>query len=1060
MATALGAEVDEVAKWDKQQLREYLLRSLGPERAPRLIPLLDQLEQQPELISRPLLLELLLLRGAETSTEDETLKLGTLFQRFTDRWIQQGERSALPLSLEQWQGLFERLARELRGRPQGRLHQHQFLEFLRESLDKNLSTPDIGRLELALRSAPFLTRSQDGYYQFAFKLFEEFFFARHLLRTARAWKLEEALDLGAPTSECAAFLAEDTDLAPLRQGVMKILGAPYRPRRSENALRLAYELACRLAGKAGRQSQREMAEFIPHGASLEGADLRGGQWPFAWFRGARLTGARLDGVDLTQANLEEIDGHGLIARGCILDGARFDAAFLQGADFAGSTALNEAPILQRANLRGVLLRGTAWRTPGLRHAYLDSPDIALARWSPPGFEEQNGQEVSLAFAHPGLTIGLAVSPDGTLLLTCAGSTPVLWDLLSGRPLITFAGHTQLVAGIAFSPDGKRVASASLDASVGLWDVVSGKFLHRLSTHPAEARRVAFSPDGALLAAGFNDGSVRVWDSGTGELFHVFEGHTDAVLSITFAPEGALLATGSKDHTIRIWDILSKKHVRTLSGHQGAVRSVAFHPQTSFQLASASVEGKLKLWDIAQGTATDSTLENPLLFAMAFNGEYLAALSQFGELIVWSAKTRTLARRVQLEGAGGGLAFVTGGTNQLAAVTTRTMLLEHPDAALGVTMAVGAGAVASVFLSKERIALGGEDGVVRVWDTRTGASPLLLSMKGGPVLGLDASPDGARLATASWAGPVQLWDMESGKPLMVLSDIEHLNQLAFSPDGQRLAGAGTNNTEVWDVSTTQPRRLFGLTGHAGPVVGIVFSPDGGLIATASMDRTVQLWDGRTGANVLVLKEHSQSQAAYRVAFSPDGSLLASAGEDSTVHLWSIPSGKPLVSLKARGNTVRCIAFSPDGNQLLTGLDDDTAQVWTVREGRYVSVLHGHNGPVTGVSFSPDGHHAMTASLDGTARLWDTATWRHIATFVWLDKGWATLAGSYAFPSPDMDLDRLVVRAGAKCAPLSLFRDQCIRPDLVQAALAGRPVAPLKLDLGAAERMQPGNSSHGS
>jgi WD40 repeat protein len=486
----------------------------------------------------------------------------------------------------------------------------------------------------------------------------------------------------------------------------------------------------------------------------------------------------------------------------------------------------------------------------------------------------------------------------------------------------------------------------------------------------------------------------------------------------------------------------------LQGHEDAVRTVAFHPQIPLQLASGSVDGKVKFWDVQQGKTLGSAIEGEPLWNMAFNGAYLATLSKSGELGVWSTETRALTRRVQLGGGGAGLAFVPGGTNQVAAATTHTMLLEHPDAALSVAVTVGIGALASAFLSKDRIVLGGEDGVVRVWDTRTGTSPLSLYTKSEAVYGLAVSPDGAKLATASWPGRVELWDTESGKPLMVISEVEHLNDLAFSPDGQRLAGAGLI-TQVWDVSTVRPRRLFALEGHGEPPGGIAFSPDGSLLVTSSSDKTLRLWDGRTGANVLVLEGHTK--LVHRVTFSPDGLLLASVGSDNTLRLWNLPSGKPLVTLEDHADTVTSVAFSPDGNLLLTGSADDTARVWSVREQRCIDVLNGHKGPVLGVSFSPDGHRAVTTSNDGTARLWDTATWQHLATFVWLKKGWATLAGSYALPSPDMDLERVMVRAGAKCAPLSLFRDQCIRPDLVQAALAGRPVKPLRLDLGTAERM---------
>jgi len=353
VALGLGAAVDELAQWDGTQLHEFLLRAAGPERAARWAPLLAEIERRPELISRPFFVELLLQAVPEPSTADESLNLGGLFQRFTTRWLRQ--LSSWPLPAERWNRFFERLARELRGHPQGKLHQHQFMVLLLEAVDERQYTADLGRMELALRASPFLTRSPDGYYQFAFKLFEEFFYAQHLLHAAREGTLKEALDTTPPTPDCASFLV---DLTPreeererLRLAVRNLLAGPNHLRSNENALRLAYEWACRVAGKAGRESQVEMARFIPQTALLEGADLRGRQWAFAWFQGAFLANARLDGADLTEANFQGINGWRLSAVGCLLDGANFAAADLAHANFSGSTVLRQPPRFTDAAVR-------------------------------------------------------------------------------------------------------------------------------------------------------------------------------------------------------------------------------------------------------------------------------------------------------------------------------------------------------------------------------------------------------------------------------------------------------------------------------------------------------------------------------------------------------------------------------------------------------------------------------------------------------------------------------------------------------------------------------------
>jgi hypothetical protein len=164
---------------------------------------------------------------------------------------------------------------------------------------------------------------------------------------------------------------------------------------------------------------------------------------------------------------------------------------------------------------------------------------------------------------------VAFSPDGRALASGSWDGTIrLWDAASGALLRTLEGHTWSVSSVAFSPDGRALASGSLDNTIRLWDAASGALLRTL-----EGSSVAFSPDGRLLASGSLDRTIRLWDAASGALLRTLEGHTGDVNSVAFSPDGRALASGSLDNTIRLWDAASGALLRTLKGHTNPVRSV-------------------------------------------------------------------------------------------------------------------------------------------------------------------------------------------------------------------------------------------------------------------------------------------------------------------------------------------------------------------------------------------------------------------------------------------------------------------------------------------------------
>jgi WD40 repeat protein len=244
--------------------------------------------------------------------------------------------------------------------------------------------------------------------------------------------------------------------------------------------------------------------------------------------------------------------------------------------------------------------------------------------------------------HTGDVNSVAFSPDGRLLASGSNDDTIkLWDVASGSEVRTLTGHTDHVTSVAFSPDGRLLASGSNDDTIKLWDVASGSEVRTLSGHTSDVNSVAFSPDGRLLASGgcqggYVDDRIQLWDVSSGQRLRLFQGHTDCVHSVAFSPDGRLLASGSADKTIKLWDVTSGREVRTLSGHTSWVNSVAFSPDGRL-LASGSLDQTIRLWEVATGrevrTLTGHTYRvNSVAFSP--DGRLLASGSDDKTIRLW------------------------------------------------------------------------------------------------------------------------------------------------------------------------------------------------------------------------------------------------------------------------------------------------------------------------------------------------------------------------------------------------------------------------------------------
>jgi len=270
---------------------------------------------------------------------------------------------------------------------------------------------------------------------------------------------------------------------------------------------------------------------------------------------------------------------------------------------------------------------------------------------------------------------------------------------------------------------------------------------------------------------------------------------------------------------------------------------------------------------------------------------------------------------------------------------------------------------------KRVAGGGEDGTVRLWDCTTGRLKAALHGHQNEVCSVTFSPDGQTLASASDDHTVRLWDTTSQRQLAVLhGHTDAVNHALFSPDGTLLASAGRDLVvRLWDTSTYE--EIGALIGETGVIEFLTISPDGRTLAAVgslNAEPVVNLWD--IESRRLKTKLSPGGGVLLTAAFSPTESILATAGTDPSIEFWDVDTGRLRAVMPGHTSWVQAIAFSPDGKTLVSAGRDATVRFWDVATAKQLGVLNGHIGRVWCAAYSRDGQTLATAGADRTVKLW--------------------------------------------------------------------------------------------
>jgi WD40 repeat protein len=581
------------------------------------------------------------------------------------------------------------------------------------------------------------------------------------------------------------------------------------------------------------------------------------------------------------------------------------------------------------------------------------------------------------------------SPDGRQVATAGWSKDiVIYDLESGDELQTLTGHTRQLMGfhsLAFSPDGRRLASASGGVLLSggqfelfIWDLVTGGRTN-LETRSSSFLAVAFSPDGRWLASACLDGTVGLWDAETHSKLAMLRGHQGQVYAVIFSPDSQSLFTGGEDGTVRQWDVTTRREVGPPLEHGTPVGNLAVSPDAR-TLASECWENYLYLWDMTSRKARKlryTPAERcPASPVFSPDGRLLA-FSTGNNIRIWDMETEQ--ERTVLRGSTGtimNLRFLPDSKQLVSACEFgRPMLwdIDCPEKLLtlrGFREGVRCMVVSS---DNRRLIVGTGDFLdlqhpseVLVFDLASQKSLLPPLEHPQAVNALSLTADGKLLATGCEDGCVRVFTLPEGQLFQTLTNAvtKKRSNLVFSPDGRTLmtSTASPRQFTLWDTMTWEARCLS-QDAPGGPQY-FAFSPDGSLLATPMGGKmSTIIWNMPAGTTNTVIPCKTNARGA---TFSPDGTMLAiNTFED--IELYEARSWKPIGTLKGHEHVINGIAFAPDGKILASAGNEGSVRLWSVPGCEEVAVLYDHLAGAEAVAFTNDGHWLISGARDKTVKL---------------------------------------------------------------------------------------------
>lgn len=629
--------------------------------------------------------------------------------------------------------------------------------------------------------------------------------------------------------------------------------------------------------------------------------------------------------------------------------------------------------------------------------------------------------------------GLSWSGDGQRLLATSGNTVQLWQIKTRQTKQMFR-HAGIVTSATLDATAQTVVTGTKDGTIRVWDVATGQVRQTVNPGTTAIAQLHFSPDGQYLAIADVEQRVWLWNFPKGQLVNVQESGGNKQkgqepVAIAFSPDSQRLSTTQArqvdnhlSYVTSLWDVRTQRSVGSLWGHTGAIRSVQFSRDGTL-VATASADGSARLWAAESGGELPSFtlpheairwvtfLKSPTITPESVLGAAAAALQASP---VSSPATHTRTDALVTMGVNGTVyhwhlnywktpspdSLVPEGSSLPSPLPLGMNFLQPWNSNLNLRQSDGQPPSNQQTKNLDSGMIWRQSGSQTVLNgslvgDRTMGQPADLDQSflrdvaafspslDTTLISVAFSSDGKLVATADSLGKVMVRPLhpvpsQTTELVPVALDVSEtaanpIQQLAFSPDHRLILGIGNERTiQVWDVRSG--KRLQRLLGHQGTISEAQFSPDGRQVISASQDGTAQIWDLALEQSIMTLKHPT---AVISAQFSPDGQRVVTAGLDGTAKVFDPHTGALRVILAGHRGAVLDAEFSPDGTMLVTASTDGTARLWDANTGTERALLRpveagNQLDSLQRAFFSPDGQTVVTLDSTGKVRLW-AATW---------------------------------------------------------------------------------------